>query len=197
MAARRFGKLSLAALTILFATAPALGDLSGTATISSVIDGTNFDYTIVLANPAASGTDIGTFWFAWSPPGDPTEYDFLPSSPTVTGQPSGWVGLTSTGFPGYSIEYYNVSGSLIAPGHTGTFQFTSPDSPAVLKGLSFGIFPITESFIYATATTTPGIAPVEAYAQVNPVFVPEPSALCLLAAGALAPLCRRPRRLSR
>jgi hypothetical protein len=196
MSVRRKSKMSWAAVGLLFATAPALGALSGTATISSAPDGLNYDYTIVLTNPAASGSNIGTFWFAWTPP-NPIEYDFLPSAATVTGQPLGWVGLASAGSPGNSIEYYNVSGSLIAPGHTGTFKFTSPDSPTTLHGIAFGLFPFTESFIYANATTTPGVAPVEAFAQVNPVFVvPEPSAIALLTAGCIGALCRRRRQPS-
>jgi hypothetical protein len=191
------GRVSWAALGVWLAAAPALGALSGTATISATPSGVNYDYTIVLTNPSASGTSISTFWFAWTPPGDPVEYDFLPSAPTQTSQPSGWAGLISPGFPGYSIEYYNVSGSTIAPGQTGTFHFTSPDSPSVLQGHAFGIFPITESFIYATTPSTPGGIPAGSFAQVNPVFVPEPSASALLAAGCMGALCRRRRRWSR
>jgi hypothetical protein len=193
MLAHRKSKISLAAIGLLFAAAPALGALSGTATISSAPSGANYNYTIVLTNPSASGTNIGTFWFAWTPPGDPVEYDFLPSNPTPTSQPAGWAGLSSLGNPGYSIQYYNVSGSLIAPGQTGTFQFTSADSPTVLQGLSFGIFPNTESFIYAAPPATPGGLPAGSAARVDPVFVPEPSALALVAVGCIGALCRRRR----
>jgi hypothetical protein len=194
MSLRSKSKASFVALALFCATAPVLGALSGTATISSVPNGANTNYTIVLTNPAASGTSIGTFWFAWTPPGDPIEYDFLPSSPTVTGQPSGWVGLASAGFPGNSIQYYNSTGSLIAPGQTGTFTFTSPDSPATLQGSTFGI-PNTESFIYATVPSTPGGLPAGSFGQVNPVFiaVPEPSSLALLGTVCIGALCRRRR----
>ena len=162
----------LIALVGIIAAAPGFAQLSATATISAVPDGVNFDYTISLTNTGSS--NIGTFWFAWTPPGMPIEYDFLPSSPVSTSEPTGWAGPASFGFPGYSIEYYNVSGSLIGPGQTGTFGFTSPDSPTTLQGTTFG-FPRTTSFIYA------GAPEVGSTAQVNPVFVPEPSASALLA----------------
>ena len=134
---------------LLWGMAPVFGQLAGTATISSAPDGANFDYTILLTNTGT--TDIGTFWFAWTPPNQPLEYDFLLSSPLSTSEPVGWVGLASPGFPGYSIEYYNLFGSPISPGQTGTFLFTSSDTPSQLQGLSLGIFPITRSFIYVGA----------------------------------------------
>ena len=71
-----------AAALLLVGIQPALAQLSATATISSVPNGGNFDYTIALKN--TGGSDIGTFWFAWTPPGMPIEYDFLPSAPSAT-----------------------------------------------------------------------------------------------------------------
>jgi hypothetical protein len=168
---------------------PAFGSLSASATISSVPDGGNFDYTIKVTDTGTS--NIGTFWFAWTPPGDPVEYDFLPTPPTTAGQPAGWIGSISPGFPATSIEYYNVSGSPISTGQTDTFTFTSADSPTVLQGTQFGIFPITESFIYA------GAPEVGSFAQVNPTFiVPEPASLTLVALGCGVCTLRR-RRASR
>jgi hypothetical protein len=169
---------------MMIGAAPALGGLAASATISDTQNGSNYNYTMALTNTGTTG--IGTFWFAWTPPGDPIEYDFLPSLPTPTGEPAGWVGPASPGFPGNSIEYYNLSGSAIAPGQTGTFSFTSPDSPTVLKGTQFG-FPITTSFIYG------GLPEVGSFAQVSPVafVVPEPSSIALLAIGSAALLGRR------
>jgi hypothetical protein len=194
---RSMSKFSAVLFGLIIGTAPAFAALSGTATIFGVPDGSNYDYTIVLTNPSGSAANIGTFWFAWTPPGDPIEYDFLPSVSTPTGQPAGWVGVASAGFPGNSVEYYNVSGSLIAPGQTGTFLFTSPDSPATLQGTSLG-FPITDSFIYTVVPTTPGVAPVGTFAQVLPVFIaaPEPSSMILLAVGCLGTVCLRRRKTS-
>ena len=179
-------KSSLIVLALLcIAIAPAFGQLAATATISAIPNGPNFDYTISLTN---TGTmDIGTFWFAWTPPGMPTEYDFLPSEPFSISQPTGWLGPASAGFPGFSIEYYNHGGSLIAPKETATFQFTSPDSPVTLQGSSFG-FPRTTSFSYSGS---PEVGPT---ARVDPVFVPEPSTYALLAAGCAGLLALRRRK---
>jgi hypothetical protein len=164
----------------------AWGALGATATISATPSGPSFNYTIMLTNTGT--TNIGTFWFAWTPPGAPVEYDFLPSAPSSITQPAGWVGLSSFGFPGYSIESYNLTGSLIAPGQTGIFQFASSDSPATLQGTSIFEFPITTSFIYE------GPPEVGATAEVTPVFVvPEPASLGLVVAGGLT-LLVRPRR---
>ena len=159
----------------MIAAAPVCGGLSASATISATPDGPNFDYTVSLHN-TSSDTAIGTFWFAWTPPGQPVEYDFLPSSPSAASAPSGWVAPISSGSPGTSIEYYNLSGSAIAPGSTGAFQFTTSDTPLQLQGTSLG-FPILTSFIYQGL---PLSGPTN---EVTPAFVPEPASWSL---GALA-----------
>ena len=179
-------KSSLIVMALLcIAIAPAFGQLAATATIFATPNGSNFDYMISLTNTGT--TDIGTFWFAWTPPGMPVEYDLLPSEPFSISQPTGWLGPASAGFPGFSIEYYNHGGSFIAPKETATFQFTSPDSPKTLQGSTFG-FPNTTSFIYA------GVPEVGATARVDPVFVPEPSTYALLAAGCAGLLALRRRK---
>ena len=64
-----------------------------------------------------------------------------------------WLGrtITHSGIPGdgYAIEFFNVSGSPIAPGGSDAFTFTRPDSPLTLNGGAF-IPPnrITTSFVY-------------------------------------------------
>jgi hypothetical protein len=149
----------------LSATSTSLAGLSATATISTN-SGEPHGYTINLTN--TGDTDIGTFWFAWTPPGQPIEYDFLPSPANPTTFPSGWLGYDVPGFPGYSLEFYNYTGSNIAPGETGLFEFTTNDSPSTLAGTSLG-FPITTSVIYA------GSPLVGTAAFVSVTAVPEPA----------------------
>ncbi|MGN6369984.1 MAG: PEP-CTERM sorting domain-containing protein [Phycisphaerae bacterium] len=178
------GLIAAAALVSLAAqsTHAALSATADIALTSSTAG--NNDYTVTVHNNGT--TDIGTFWFAWTPPGDPIEYDFLPTPPSAATQPTGWVGLISSGFPGTSLEYYNLSGSPIAPGDSATFGFTTTDSQATLEGTKFG-FPITTSFIYE------GFPLTGAFAQVNPTFVavPEPASMSLLGIAGLALLKRR------
>jgi MYXO-CTERM domain-containing protein len=173
-------RLSAAVAGVLLGGAASYGQLAATATISSVPDGPNFDYTVSLNNIGTA--NIGTFWFAWTPPGQPIEYDFLPSLPLSAGGPTGWTGYISSGFPGSSIEYYNNSGSLISPGGTGTFTFTSHDTPAQLQSSTFG-FPNTTSFIYTGTPSIPGDPPAGIPALVNLTAVPEPSNVILAAIG--------------
>src|SRR5690349_13416687 len=116
-------RLWAAVAGVLLGGAACYGQLAATATISSVSDGPNFDYTISLTNIGAA--NIGTFLFAWTPPGQPIEYDFLSSLPLSAGGPTGWTGFISSAFPCYSIEYYNISGNAIGLGQTGTFTFSS------------------------------------------------------------------------
>jgi len=189
MRSYRAGKILAAGFvgSIIGAT-PAFAGLSATATISSVPDGADFDYTIQLHNTSAD-TPIGTFWFSWTPPDEPIEYDFLPSVPSSATGPDSWFSLISPGFPGTSIESYNYLGNNIAPGDTGTFQFTSSDSPLALQGTSILGFPILTSFIYQ------GDPEVGPDAEVTPVFaVPEPSSLLLGGIGYLLIARRRRQR---
>jgi hypothetical protein len=142
----------------------ALAQLHASATISTGSTSAPYSYTITLNNTGT--TDINSFWFAWTD--TPAFYDFLPSSPTVTNLPTGWTApITNTGpGDGYGIEFYNPvynpggTGSPIAPGGSGTFAFTTPDSPLTLNGDAY-IPPnkITTSWVYmGIPTTDPGFS---------------------------------------
>lgn len=154
----------------------AFGALSASAIVSTSSTSSPYDYTIDLHNTGT--TNIGTLWFAWDAG---TDYNFLPTSPTNIVAPAGWVAPVTHAYPGdgYGIEYYNLSGSPIAPGADGLFHFTSADSPATLAGNAyFPGFKVTSSFAYiGFPESDPGF-------KFNAsVGVPEPAGLTLAAIG--------------
>jgi hypothetical protein len=188
-------KITASVTAVLLSGVPCYGQLAASATISAVPDGANFNYTLLLTN---TGTfDIGTFWFAWTPAGQPfpIEYDFLPTSPLSADGPTGWTGFISKGFPGYSIQYYNVSGTALVAGQTDTFHFTSADSPQQLQNSTFGLANIT-SFIYS-GVSSPGDTPAGETSQVNPVFVtvPEPASFAFVSLGLVGLAAMRRQRM--
>jgi hypothetical protein len=148
--------------------------------------GGGYNYTITLNNTAASTSPIGTFWYSWIP-GE----DFLPSSPTSVQPPTGWTD-TITHVPvatdGYAIEF-TASTSLITPGSSLAFKFSSPDSPvAIVRNSPFYLTtptPVGTSFLYGGTTPFSG-----ASAEIVVQSVPEPSSLGLLMAGAIGLLAK-------
>src|SRR5215471_7413346 len=96
----RYGTFLIGLFALLLANSTSLAALSATATISTTSTSAPYDYSVKVTN--TGDTDIGTFWFAWTPPGQPIEYSFLPSIPTPTNEPSGWYGYYVGGVPGYS-----------------------------------------------------------------------------------------------
>ncbi|HEY1603023.1 MAG TPA: hypothetical protein VGG64_25690 [Pirellulales bacterium] len=184
--------LVLAIALLICAPSTAFAGLLASATVSTTSTSAPYDYTVTLQNTGT--TNIGTFWFGWT--ATPIDYDFLPSLPTVTSMPTGWIAPIShnSAIPGdgYGIEYYNLTGSAIAPGGTAKFEFTSPDSPAVLESQAF--FPVdkvTTSFLYI------GFPFGDAGQQFDAKVVPEPTGLLLAGAGAAIGLLalRRAKRL--
>jgi hypothetical protein len=152
-----------------------------TATVSTTSTSAPYHYTITLDNTGTS--NIGTLWFAWTDV--PLNYDFLPSSPTNIGMPMGWVApvvhnsYSFYGTDGYSIEFYNLTGSPLAPGHSDIFSFTSPDSPATIAGPAYAAGDkVTTSFIYG------GLPQSDAGFQLNASVAPEPASIMLAATAA-------------
>jgi hypothetical protein len=179
-----FAAFCLAALLL----APAArGALSATASISTSQTSAPFTYTVKLTNNG--DVSIATFWFAWTE--TPASYDFLPTSPTNVVAPSGWFDPIEHASPspnGYSLEFYTF-GSGVAPNSTGTFQFTTNDTPATLAGPAwFGGHTVTDSVVYQ------GLPQVGTPLHVA-VAVPEPASLTLGGAGGLLLLARRRRQL--
>jgi hypothetical protein len=152
---------------------------SGTAVVTDTVDGSQFDYTILLNNTSPTAT-IGTFWFAWVP-----GQSYLDNAPTSVTNPTGWSDLVVTpGGPdagGYSIMW--STGSPLAAGGTETFKFTSPETPTELAGnspfFSNPTIPEATSFLYSGAAfSTPSTQFLA-----NVVVAPEPNYSFMLALG--------------
>jgi hypothetical protein len=180
---------------VLLAAGPALAALSASATISTSQNSGPFNYTINLTN---TGTiPISTFWFAWTPPGAPTEYSLLPSVPSAVTAPANWLDPVigpPINIPGYSIEYYDSTGgtNAIQPGNSALFGFTSNDSPTTLLGNQFGFIPILTSTIYAGFP----LSATQALFTVNVTAAPEPSSFLLAGIGAVGLLVWRRKRFA-
>jgi hypothetical protein len=141
-----------------------------TATISGVAaGGGNYDYTITLQN---TGSDnLNSFWYGWTQGGNN-----LPSNPTTPANSLGW----ANNLDGNSIQWVNSTGTALAPGQSGTFNFVSSSSPSAITTSPSG-----ESVAYvggidfsegSSGSSTPVFSP-------GLQSVPEPSTLSLLVAG--------------
>ena len=148
-----------------------LAQLSATATISSVPNGGDFDYTIALKN--TGGSDIGTFWFAWTRRICRSNMIFFLSAPGAAPGRTRQFGRTQRirRLPRIQHRELQRKRQQHRAGQTALFTFTSADSPTVLQQSTFRI-PNMTSFIYA------GFPEEGVTAEVTPVFVtPEPSLL--------------------
>jgi len=148
--AREAGRLvePLESRVLLSETASAqLSLLSTTGTPASPV----FNYDITVKDNGT--TNIGTFWFSWVP-----ARDFLPSAPLSVSNPAGWGSLvtgTHDSLDGSAIQWTaQAPGAALMPGQSlSGFDFSSPDSPAALDGLSptAPTTPVLTSFVYAGA----------------------------------------------
>ena len=96
--------------------------INASATISSVADGPNFDYTVQLANSRASTSVIGTFWYAWAPTGG----NYLATSPISVTPAAGWNATITHAGPsdGYGIEFVASNPAYdVQPGGSLNFSF--------------------------------------------------------------------------
>ena len=171
-------------LSGILAATPATAGLVAQATLTSApdVDGTDFDYTIVLKNTTASDNTIGTFWFAWVP-GE----DFMLNMPISTTNPSGWVAALThapnIATNGWAIQWKaSSSASYIQVGSSLTFAFKSAETPDQIAGLSpyWDNPPETRSFVYNQA-------PFSAVSEQFDVTVatPEPTTILSAALGAV------------
>jgi PEP-CTERM motif len=182
---KRIMSVVIALSTGLLASPAFAGEISASATISSVPDGANFDYTINLTNTStgASADPIATFWFSWVPGAD-----FMNTAPISVTIPSGWTDLVTNAGPtdGFAIQFDSTSAANdLAPGASTSFSFVSATTPAQLAGISpstgVGMFPELTSFVYSQGPLQGDGAGPFLVEQVAAVVssVPEPSSLVL------------------
>ena len=157
----------LAALGTAFAAWAQSEQASGT--VSGVLNGSLYDYTITLNNTSGS-VPIGGFWYSWTPNIPP--FFYLPSTPTSALAPAGW----GAGIVANSIQFAASSpANDLAPGQSMQFTFVATFSPAQLTA-SAGY-----SYVYSGGIELdPG-----AFVNIQTVAAPEPSSLGLLMAGVL------------
>jgi hypothetical protein len=157
----------------------AQGTLSATAALTETgTSGSEFEYSLTLDN--TGNVAINAFWYGWVQ----GSFD-LPSTPTSITAPTGW--SSSTSFAD-SVVFENNSGSAVAPGQIGTFNFESTFGPTAMTSGTTDNAPTGDSVVYASSSgpssfgeNDPGVA--SGPFQPSLTAVPEPSAFGLLATG--------------
>ena len=184
---KRILSVAIALSAGLLASPAFAGIIDASATISSVADGADFDYTITLTNTSGAGNDsIGTFWFSWVPGAN-----FMNTMPTNIMTPTGWTDVVTGGAStGFAIQFDSsgavsnpvTSANDLAPGATATFTFESATTPMELMGnspnVAKGTFSELTAFVYAQE---PLVGDSKQILAVFPAgsSVPEPSSLVL------------------
>jgi hypothetical protein len=176
---KRILSVAIALSAGLLASPAFAGNIDASATISSVADGANFDYTINLTNTSGAGGDpIATFWFSWVPGAD-----FMNTAPISVTNPSGWKDVVTNGgtSDGFAIQFDSTTAANdLAPGASATFSFVSATTPAELAGTSPFHAGDQEliSFVYSQGPLQgDGQQILAVFAQGS--SVPEPSSLVL------------------
>jgi hypothetical protein len=162
--------------------------LNPTATVqSTALGGGEFDYKVTLTDSASSPAPIGTFWFSWVP-----GQDFMDKAPLSVTSPAGWSDMVTNGGPtdGFAIQWVANLSSVLTPGNSLTFEFTSTETPAQLMGNSpfHTSFPERTAFVFSGA---PFSDSGTQFTVATASAVPEPSSLVLMLAGGLAIVARK------
>ena len=179
---KRIFSVVIALSTGLLASPAFAGEISASATISSVPDGANFDYTINLTNTSsgASADPIATFWFSWVPGAN-----FMNTAPISVTTPAGWTDVITNGSAtdGFAIQFDSTTAANdLAPGASTSFSFVSATTPAQLAGNSpfHSTSPELDAFVYSQGPLKGDGFGAFLVTQVAAVSsVPEPSSLVL------------------
>ena len=151
-----------------------LRSLLATIIPSGVISSTpvagGYDYTIALANSAASNSAIGSFWYAWVP-----GQDYLATAPISVTPPAGWTDQVShnDSGDGYAIQFVAASPTGdVQPGQFLDFSFTSADPPASVGGDSvfYPNVPVGTSIRLSRGTLQRCRSPVHRDGRADPCF---------------------------
>jgi hypothetical protein len=154
-----------------FAAIDLQAQVDATATLSGVLVGSTYDYTLTVHN---TGTlPIEALWYGWIP-----GFLDLPSTPTTALSASGW----SNTVVGTSIQFQGFAGNAIAAGGSGTFTFDSTSTPTAMTTGSNGGAPTGDSVAYAGTVNASAASPDF---QPTLAAVPEPSTFGLIIAGSL------------
>jgi hypothetical protein len=148
----------------------AQGTLDANATLSGVQNGSIYDYTLTLNNPAGS-SGIGDFWFDWTPGNF-----YLTTSPSSVTPAAGWSIVTQSG----SIEFSTTT--PLAPGSSATFLFTSTEAPGAV-GTPNTVYGDSTQASDSSTVYTGSSAFSGSTQEFNVAPVPEPSTISLLVTG--------------
>jgi hypothetical protein len=144
---------------------------SATATISGVLVGSDWDYTITLQN--TGNVALEGFWYAWTTSGNNLA---LPAS--NPGSSLGWLDSSLTGAT--SISYQGNAGDALGVGQSATFTFDSATDP-----IGITTSPSGESVAYTGSIGFTQGGPGGSSDVFSPTLVstPEPSSVALAAIG--------------
>ncbi len=157
---------------------------SATATISGILNGGLYDYTITLHN--TGGTVLDSFWYAWTLSGNNL------STPITAGSAASSLGWVNSAIEGNtSISWGGNAGNALASGGTTTFTFTSTEDPVSITTGTSG-----QSVAYVGGIDFSQGAPGDSTGVFSPTLqtVPEPSSAGLMAAGLFGLLFRTVRK---
>jgi hypothetical protein len=137
-------------------------------TISSSGSGP-YTYSLTFSDSAGATSPIGSVWYSWVP-----GFFYLPGVPTSASAPVGWTATVS----GNSVQYLaNAPADYIAAGQTlSGFGYQAAFSPAQLAAAPNS--EVSDAYSAGLFSDGGNIFTVQ--------VVPEPSALALLASGAVA-----------
>ncbi len=179
-----FYALGTFGLLLTGSASPASASLIATATYTvSQNSPTSWHYNLTLNDTGT--TNVGTFWFAWTP-----GQDYMPTVPANITAPTGWIFTVTganSGTDGSAIRWVANTGSALTPGTSVSgFSFDSATTPAQMAGLAqyFANPPATTPVVYSSGPFS------DAGSQLVAAATPEPGSILLTLFGGMLVACR-------